>query len=151
MHSHKPKVLVAEDHADTRELYVYVLEQSNYEVVTADGVNDALAQLKNQKFDLFLLDSRLSDGSGLALCRTIRKSDGATPILFCSGLAYEKDKEEAFNAGAQDYLVKPLNLNKLCEKVAQLIASSRTAPLSIVQAKANGRGSGDLPVANVSV
>lgn len=127
MRADKIRVLVTEDNEDTRELYAFVLGGCNYEVVTANGVSDTLELLRTQKFDIVLLDSLLPDGSGITLCRTIRERDRTTPIIFCSGLAFEKDKQEALLAGAQDYLVKPFYPNSLCEKVADWVGKSRTA------------------------
>ena len=135
------RVLVTEDNEDTRELYALVLGECNYEVVTANGVSDTLEVLRTQKFDIVLLDSMLPDGSGITLCRTIRERDRTTPIIFCSGLAFEKDRQEALLAGAQDYLVKPFYPNSLCEKVADLVAKSRTLP---AMPQRRGRPSGEL-------
>src|SRR4051812_42919114 len=107
MQPRKFRILFAEDHEDTRDLYVFVLERANYQVTTAKEISSAMALCEKGKFDLFVLDSRLVDGSGIDLCKRIRLTDQVTPILFCSALAFEKDKLEAFGAGAQSYLVKP--------------------------------------------
>lgn len=137
------KILFVDDHQDTLDLFVIVLSQLNYEVVTASSVERAIAAAKGQRFDLLVLDSRLGDGSGVDLCRHIRKTDQTMPILFCSGLAYEKDKQEALNAGAQGYLVKPVTVSQLCDAVAELIGTARrqTAPLVHVEKR---NDSGDL-------
>jgi DNA-binding response OmpR family regulator len=117
----RSKILFVEDHEDTRELMVIVLEQANYEVVTAPTFAGALTLAENVKFDLFMLDSLLLDGTGIDLCRRIRLIDHSTPILFCSALAYDSDKNEAFSSGAQGYLVKPIDISLLCRTVAELI------------------------------
>ena len=77
-----PRVLYIEDHEDTRELVTLVLEQKCYEVVTGSTIKSGIALAAAEKFDLYLLDSWLADGSGLELCRRIREFDKATPILF---------------------------------------------------------------------
>jgi two-component system, OmpR family, response regulator len=115
------KILFVEDHEDTRELLVLVLEQSNYEVITARSMAGALTLVRAGSFDLFVLDSLLTDGTGLELCKRIREIDRSTPILFYSALAYEKDKNEAFSSGAQQYLVKPVSIPVLCKTVADMI------------------------------
>ncbi len=79
--------------------------------------------MESRKFDLFVLDSLLPDGTGVELCKLIRESDRSTPILFCSAMAYDKDKNEAFNSGAQKYLVKPIDIRLLCSTVAELITA----------------------------
>jgi DNA-binding response OmpR family regulator len=118
----KSKILYVEDHDDTRELMVLVLEQANYEVVTTSSLAGALSLAKNAKFDLFVLDSLLVDGTGIELCKSIRRLDHSTPILFCSAKAYDSDKTEAFGSGAQRYLVKPVDISVLCRTVAELIS-----------------------------
>jgi DNA-binding response OmpR family regulator len=117
----KCRILFVEDHEDTRDLMALILEQENYEVVTAPSIAGALALVKAGRFDLFMLDSLLIDGTGLDLCKRIREIDRSTPILFYSALAYEKDKNEAFNSGAQRYLVKPVSIPLLYQTVSELI------------------------------
>lgn len=118
-----PRVLYIEDHEDTRELVTLVLEQRNYEVVTGSTIETGVALAGSQQFDLYLLDSWLPDGSGLDLCRQIRKFDQVTPILFYSAAAYEIDREHALRCGAQAYLIKPSHPSELCNLVTSLIES----------------------------
>jgi DNA-binding response OmpR family regulator len=87
------------------------------EVITSESVPEALSQIKDGNFDLYLLDNWLPGGSGLELCKMIRSSDSSTPIIFYSGGAYQSDKEAALNAGAQAYLIKPSDTGKLVEAV----------------------------------
>ncbi len=118
-----PRVLYIEDHEDTRELVTLVLEQRRFEVVTGSTIKGGIALASSQDFDLYLLDSWLPDGSGLDLCRQIREFDKTTPILFYSAAAYEIDKRQAINSGAQAYLIKPSHPSELCNLVASLIES----------------------------
>jgi DNA-binding response OmpR family regulator len=120
-----PRVLYIEDHEDTRELVTLVLEQRCFEVVTGSTIETGLALAGSQHFDLYLLDSWLPDGSGLDLCRRIREFDKATPVLFYSAAAYEIDKSQALNSGAQAYVIKPTNPSELCNIVTTLIESHR--------------------------
>jgi two-component system, OmpR family, response regulator len=114
-------ILYIEDHADTRELVEIVLRQRNYEVTSSESVAAAVKLAFENKFDLYLLDSWLPDGSGLDLCRKIREFDTCTPILFYSAAAYEVDRELALNCGAQAYLTKPTQNSELCDLVSALI------------------------------
>lgn len=116
-----PSVLYIEDHDDTRELVTLVLEQRSYKVVTGTSIESGIALAGSQSFDLYLLDSWLPDGSGLDLCRQIREFDKATPIVFFSAAAYEIDKDQALQCGAQAYLIKPSQPSELCRLVASLI------------------------------
>ena len=127
-----PRVLYIEDHEDTRELVTLVLEQKSLEVVTGSTIKSGVALAGSQKFDLYLLDSWLPDGSGLELCKLIREFDKATPILFYSAAAYEMDRAEAIKCGAQAYLVKPSHPTELCTMVTSLIESHRRARRAVV-------------------
>lgn len=123
--NYTPRVLYIEDHADTRELVTLVLEQRSYDVVTGTTIESGLALAGSQSFDLYLLDSWLPDGSGVDLCRKIREFDKVTPILFYSAAAYEIDRAEAIESGAQAYLIKPSQPSDLCKLVTSLIDSHR--------------------------
>jgi len=60
------------------------------------------------------------------LCRKLREFDASTPILFHSGAAFERDKQEAFAAGAQGYLVKPAGPEELMIEVSRAISEARS-------------------------
>lgn len=120
-----PRVLYIEDHEDTRELVTLVLEQKSYEVVSGSTIESGVALASSQDFDLYLLDSWLPDGSGLELCKQIREFDQATPIVFYSAAAYEIDRDEAMQSGAQAYLIKPSAPSELCNLVTLLIDKHR--------------------------
>ena len=117
----KHRILYIEDHDDTRELIGLVFRQQGFEVITESTIENGIKLATHDKFDLYVLDSRLPDGSGLDLCRKIREFDPLTPILFYSAAAYEVDKEQALMSGAQGYLTKPSLPSELCDLVAQLI------------------------------
>ena len=120
-----PRVLYIEDHEDTRELVTLLLSQRSYEVVTGSTIESGIELAHAQRFDLYLLDSWLPDGSGLELCQKIRQFDKTTPILFYSAAAYASDHEMALQCGAQGYLIKPSQPSDLCRLVSELIENSR--------------------------
>lgn len=121
------RILYIEDHEDTRELVTLLLAQKSYEVITRSTIESGVALAGSERFDLYLLDSWLPDGSGLALCEQIRTFDKTTPILFYSAAAYAADHELALKCGAQAYLVKPSQPSELCNMVTDLIERSRCA------------------------
>jgi two-component system, OmpR family, alkaline phosphatase synthesis response regulator PhoP len=125
MQIQKPRVLYIEDHEDTRELVTLLLSQKDYDVVTGATIESGIALAIAQKFDLYLLDSWLPDGSGLELCQKIREFDKHTPILFYSAAAYASDRELALQCGAQAYMIKPSQPSDLCKLVSELIESSQ--------------------------
>lgn len=120
-----PQILYTEDDADTRELVSYVLTTSNCRVTLAESDAKALLLAETNKFDLYLMDNWLHEGSGIELCKKLRELDPATPILFYSGAAFERDKQEALASGAQAYLTKPVDNDELVKEVFRLISEAR--------------------------
>ena len=116
----KKRVLLVEDQEDAWEIVAFNLPE--YKVIFARNVDEGLRLAQERYFDLYILDNWLPDGSGVGLCRLIREFDPHTPILFYSAAAYARDKQEAFRAGAQAYLVKPINFGEFKWTVAQLTA-----------------------------
>lgn len=104
---------------------MFVLNKNNYQVICAVSGTEALTYARNGHFDLFLVDNWLPGLSGPALTRHFREFNQTTPILFYSAAAYDSDKQEALDAGAQGYLTKPLDIEELIGEVDRLIAASR--------------------------
>ncbi len=119
-------ILCVDDHEDTSYMLTHLLEQSNYEVVTAGSIRDALRLIEEEKFDLYILDKRLPDGSGLDLCRRFTALTPHVPVIFYSGDAYELHRQEGLYAGAEAYVPKP-EIDKLIEAVGHLLADKDCA------------------------
>jgi DNA-binding response OmpR family regulator len=124
----KQKILLVEDNEDTSELMVLLLNHLNYDVATAASIAEALGMAESADFDLFVLDSLLTDGTGTELCKHIRERNISTPILFYSGRASDQDKHEALGAGAQRYLVKPVESDVFCRTVAEMLNGATSGP-----------------------
>ena len=111
----KKKLLIVDDETgvvDTMASYF----SSQYEVLTAYGGKEALQKLAKQP-DLILLDINMPDMDGLTLCQKIREHI-ASPILFLTARIEAADKIIGFQAGADDYIVKPFDLDELGARVA---------------------------------
>ena len=119
------QILYTEDDADTRELVSFLLARNNYQVMLAENNNNALFLAQSNKFDLYIIDNWMPGGSGVDLCKKLREFDSHTPVLFYSGAAHERDMHEAFSAGAQGYLTKPVDNDELIKEVFRLIAEAR--------------------------
>jgi len=126
MKSSAGHILYVEDDEDTRELVTYVLANSRYTVVAAANGDEALKLARTNNFDLYVIDNWMSGVSGIDLCRKLREFDSRTPILFYSGAAFERDKQDAFAAGAQGYLVKPAGPDELIAEVNRIISAVRS-------------------------
>src|ERR1700682_4239721 len=116
------QILYTEDDADTRELVSFVLVRNNYRVMLAENNDGALLLARSNQFDLYIIDNWMPGGSGIDLCKKLRDLDSNTPILFYSGAAHDRHKQEAFSSGAQGYLTKPADNDELIKEVSRLIA-----------------------------
>jgi DNA-binding response OmpR family regulator len=132
----KFRILCTEDDADTCDLIVTILNAHNCEVVTSASSAESAHLARTQPFDLYLLDNWLPGPSGIELCEELRSFDSKTPILFYSGAAFDKDKKQALECGAQGYLTKPANGDELVAEVFRLIAASKLPPAKSAQREA---------------
>jgi len=123
-------ILYVEDDQDTRDLVTCVLTMNNYRIVAAEDCDEALMLARSSQFDLYLIDNWMAGCSGIDLCKKLREFDPLTPILFYSGAAYESDKQQAFSAGAQAYLVKPVDNDELIERVTRLISEAKRGTMT---------------------
>jgi DNA-binding response OmpR family regulator len=112
------RILLVEDEEDAREIAELSLEE--YSLVCARDFGEGVRLARQRYFDLYIIDNWLPDGSGIELCRVIRRFDPHTPILFYSACAYPRDLQAAFSAGAQAYLIKPVSSDEITQVVARL-------------------------------
>ncbi len=105
----KLKVLFLEDDEDTRELVGFTLQRSGFELTPAETREKAWELAQKDAFDLYLLDGLLPNGDSLQLCRDLRTLAPSAPIVFYSGLAHKENIRRGFDAGCDDYLVKPFS------------------------------------------
>jgi DNA-binding response OmpR family regulator len=94
-----------------------ILNQEGHEVLTADTVEKAFALITSENISLCILDGKLPDGNGTDLCRKIKAFNKNISVIFYSAAARATDLEAAREAGADDYLIKPLGWDKLVETV----------------------------------
>ncbi len=125
------RILYVEDHDDSREVLVLMLENAGYAVSTANSIADGLSLVNREHFDLYILDSKFEDGSGLDLCRQIRAYDPVTPIIFYSSLAFSSDIEAGLAAGAQQYLSKPMGIYMISQTIGELLTMTKNARLDV--------------------
>jgi DNA-binding response OmpR family regulator len=127
-------LLYVEDHQDSREMLTLILERAGYRMTTANSITEGLRVVKQERFDLIILDSRFADGSGLDLCRQIRLFDPLTPIIFYSSLAYASDIAAGLAAGAQEYLTKPLGIYTIKQAIGEVLIEAKPTPLTLQRA-----------------
>lgn len=96
------------------------LKKDEHTVTAVYGYLEALQQYQKQKYDLFLLDINLPDGSGLVFCEKIRETS-ETPVLFLTANDTEEDMLSGFSAGCDDYISKPFPIEVLRKKVLAVL------------------------------
>ncbi len=119
------KIMIIDDEVDILHMLERYFRLNDYQVITADGAEQALKKL-NLMPDLILLDINMPGMNGISLCENIR--DFVTcPIVFLTANMEEKDKIKGLLAGGDDYIVKPFSINELGARVsAHLRRESRS-------------------------
>ena len=124
----KPKcrILCVDDHDDTSEMLQVLLSGGDYEVQTAATIEQARRIASETEFDLYVLDKRLPDGTGLELCETLNKLTPQVPCIFYTGDAYEVHRHEAMAAGAAAFVPKP-DIDQLVNTVHKVLSDHECA------------------------
>jgi DNA-binding response OmpR family regulator len=120
------RILCVDDHHDTSEMLQLLLSQEEHLVVTALSMEQAIELAANEKFDLYVLDKRLPDGSGLELCQKLQELTPGVPCIFYTGDAYDVHRAEAIQAGADAFVAKP-NIEALIKTVHDLLSDAECA------------------------
>lgn len=119
----KTKILIADDEKEIRQVLEMLLGEEGYEVVSAENGKKAV-ELADVDIDLYILDVNMPVMSGFAAGMEIRKQYYA-PIIFLTAYSGETDKRMGFEAGADDYLVKPFSNGELLMRISALLRRSR--------------------------
>ncbi|WP_330698540.1 response regulator transcription factor [Anaerocolumna sp. MB42-C2] len=112
----KPNILVVEDDPPIRNLITTTLETQNYKYITAASGDKALFAAASGKPDIILLDLGLPDMDGVDVIKKLR-SWSVIPIIVISARSDDKDKIQALDAGADDYLTKPFSVEELLARL----------------------------------
>ncbi|MBT3191002.1 MAG: response regulator transcription factor [Verrucomicrobia bacterium] len=111
------KILVAEDDRLTRQGLIDIFQDEGYETVAAANGKEALARFAEAVPDVVCLDIMMPDISGYDVCREIRRTHDAVPILFISAKSEEIDKVLGLEMGADDYIVKPFGVKEVIARI----------------------------------
>lgn len=115
------KILIVEDEQRVAELLGRGLDESGYDVKLAYDGEMALRILKSDRFDLIISDVVLPKINGFELCKEVRALYGEIPILMLTALGTTDDKLDGFDAGADDYMVKPFDFRELDARLKVLL------------------------------
>ena len=125
----KKRILCVEDNRDSREMIATLLRETGdgYEVTAVETAAEALAlNLSKKTFDLYILDIWLPGMDGVELCRRLRERGVKAPIMFFSAMGVQtKDRDYVLSAGADEFLVKSIDLERLTGTVERLLSSKQ--------------------------
>ena|SRR5689334_16636993 len=125
------RILVVESDAETLRVVRAALQREGYNVAPAYDVSRALELVNEWAPSLVLSEVALMGGSGLELCRQIRRDRrfARTPVIFASSLANEADRIMGFESGADDYICKPFSVRELLLRIRARLMEVRPEPL----------------------
>ena len=121
------RILLVEDERRMADTLCFGLTENGYEVETAIDGNTGFRIFKNYPFDLVILDINLPGMNGYELCKNIRVSNKSIPVIMLTALNTIEDKIEGYDAGADDYIIKPFEFRELTMKIRVLLRR-RTDP-----------------------
>lgn len=118
------RILLVEDDRETRQLVAAALREQGYVVTPVDRGAAATSAIRNQQFSAVVLDVRLPDSDGIALCREWRSGGFDLPILILTARTDVSSRVDGLNAGADDYLGKPFALAELRARLSSVLRRS---------------------------
>lgn len=129
------RILVIDDDEMILRMVAYVFHKSGYQVYTAANGQEGLAKIQTAKPDLIILDVMMPDMSGLEVCQHVRShpSTASLPILMLSAKGEVDDKVSGFEAGADDYVAKPVAPKELLARARALLARAKRAPAPLAR------------------
>ena len=119
------RILVAEDDPTVISLYCDVLDLEGYEVVTALKEEDALTAVREQAFDLSIIDLQLAKRNGISVMEDVHKITPDIPVIILTAYGSIESAVEAIQKGAYDYMTKPFDSKELLSKIKTALERSR--------------------------
>lgn len=120
------KILVVEDDADLQNLFCKTLIRNDYLAYGADNAMEALKILDNEYIDLIISDVMMPGMNGVDFIRQLRESQIELPVLIITAKGDIMDKQSGFLAGADDYMVKPIDINEMLFRVNALLRRAKS-------------------------
>lgn len=120
------RILVVEDDVSLKNLFCRTLQRNNYQTFGADRAETALEILDREYIDLIVTDIMMPGMDGFEFIRQLRESPIDLPILIITAKSDIMDKQTGFFAGADDYMVKPIDINELVLRVNALLRRAKS-------------------------
>ncbi len=121
-------VLIVEDDPDLRWVLGTTLRALGFEIVPSASGEQALLQMATRRFDAVLLDINMPGMGGIETCRRVRRKAPFLQILMLTVREGEREKLEAFDAGADDYITKPFSMPELIARLRSAVRRATTGP-----------------------
>jgi two-component system, OmpR family, phosphate regulon response regulator PhoB len=120
-------ILIVEDEPDIRKMVCFALKNASYETTEAENSEQALRLIVDKRPDLIIVDWMLPDMSGIKLIRRIRQREvnQQTPVIMLTARSEEEDKVNGLDAGADDYMTKPVSIRELLARIKALLRRSQ--------------------------
>ncbi|MBI4825834.1 MAG: response regulator transcription factor [Nitrospirae bacterium] len=127
----KEKILVVEDEKDIQELIAYYLKKEGFDVTASSDGEDALRLIRQNKYDLIILDLMLPKIHGMELCRILKSGEKtlSLPIIMLTAKSDDFDKVLGLESGADDYITKPFNPKEFIARVKAVLRRAGGTPL----------------------
>lgn len=120
-------ILVCEDEKNIRHLMCEYLKKANYNVYESENGQEALSILDKTHIDLVITDIMMPKKDGFSLSKDLRQSGLDIPILIITAKETIEDKKKGFSVGADDYMVKPIDMDEMVVRVAALFRRAKIA------------------------
>lgn len=118
------RILIIEDNSRVSSLLKRGLESQGYQVYISEDAEDAIAMLGKLTFDLAITDIMLPKMNGIDLCKFVKQKYPDLPIIMLTALGTIDEKVEGFDAGADDYMVKPFEIRELFVRIKAILQRS---------------------------
>ncbi|MCS7009969.1 MAG: response regulator [Anaerolineales bacterium] len=117
------KILIAEDERDIRDLIVFTLQFSGYQVAAASNGEEAVHLARQEKPDLILMDVRMPRKTGYEACMELKADPSFkdVPVVFLSAKGQDSEIEAGYQAGATAYLLKPFAPDQLISRIREIL------------------------------
>ncbi|MEM2911837.1 MAG: response regulator [Candidatus Bathyarchaeia archaeon] len=122
----KPSILIIDDDKNILKILSKLLEKAGYIVTTAETGQEALYKIKNQNYNVALVDVNLQDINGLNLLNQIHKIAPDMVKIILTGYPSDENRTRALELGASDYLTKPVKPEKLIEAIQSKVKKNST-------------------------
>jgi len=116
------KILIADDSPSDRQYLLEKLSKHGYQCVMAESGTDAVAKSKTERPDLILMDVIMPGTNGYEATRTITRDEATRniPVIICTAKDQETDRLWGLRQGARDYVIKPIDVPALLQKISEL-------------------------------